>query len=170
MSNGRHGLALAVTIGAIVWTFLLVATPYATSHGQFAGVGTVMAAATYATGGLVCHQRPERSFGLWGTRMPVCARCAGLYATAPLGALLGMLPVGRRRATSLGRLRLVLLVTAVPTVATVCGEILGLVSPTNMVRAILAAPLGFAITWTVCRALSTERRRDDGMKPAHGAR
>ena len=164
MSNGRHGLSLAVTIGAILWTFLLVATSYAASHSQFAGVGTVMAAATYATGGLVCHQRPERSFGLWGTQMPVCARCAGLYTAAPLGALLGMLMVARRRAPSVGGLRLLLLVTAVPTAATVCGELVGLVSPTNMVRAILAAPLGFAITWTVCRALSDE------MKPAHVAR
>ena len=168
MSNGRHGLALAVTIGAIVWTFLLVATPYAASHGQFAGAGTVMAAATYVTGGLVCHQRPERSFSLWGTQVPVCARCAGLYATAPLGALLGMLTVRRRRRSSAGGLRLLLLVTAVPTVVTVFGEIVGLVSPTNLVRALLAAPLGFAITWTVCRALSA--LRDDDMKPADVAR
>ena len=44
MCDGRHGLALAVTLGAAVWMFLLVAMPYVASHGQFAGVGTVMAA------------------------------------------------------------------------------------------------------------------------------
>lgn len=164
MSSGRRGLALAVTTGAILWTFLLVATPYAASHSRYGGVGTMMAAATYATGGFVCHQRPERSFGLWGAQMPVCARCAGLYSAAPLGALLGMLLVGRWRAPSIGRPRLLLLVAAVPTALTVGGEVVGLVSPTNMVRAILAAPLGFAIAWTVCRALS------DDMKPAPMAR
>jgi hypothetical protein len=75
-----------------------------------------------------------------------------------------MLMVGRWRAPSIGGLRLLLLVAAVPTALTVGGEIVGLVSPTNMVRAILAAPLGFAIAWTVCRALSDE------MKPAPMAR
>ncbi len=153
MCDGRHGLALAVTLGAAVWMFLLVAMPYVASHGQFAGVGTVMAAATYATGALVCHQRPERSFGVWDTQMPVCARCAGLYAAAPLGAFLGMVGARRRRAPSAGRLRLLLFAAALPTLMTVCGEVVGLVSPTNVVRAISALPLGLAITWTVCRAL-----------------
>ena len=162
MRDGRRGLALAVTVGATIWLLLLVATPYAASHEPFAGVRTVVAAATYAAGGLVCHQRPERSFGLWDIQMPVCARCGGLYAAAPFGALLGMLTGGRRRGSSARRLRVLLVVTALPTVAAVCGELVGLVSPTNMVRAILAVPLGFAITWTVCRALI------DGLEPVPG--
>ncbi len=162
MRDGRRGLALAVTVGAVVWAVLLVATPYAASHERFVGVPAVVAVATYAAGGLVCHQRPERSFGLWDIQMPVCARCAGLYLAAPFGALLGMLTGGRRRVSSAHGLRVLLVVTALPTVATVGGELVGLMSPTNTVRAILAVPLGFAITWTVCRALI------DGLEPAPG--
>src|SRR5271165_6036861 len=36
---------------------------------------------------LVCHQRPERSFFLFGGAVAVCARCLGIY----LGAAIGML-------------------------------------------------------------------------------
>jgi uncharacterized membrane protein len=36
----------------------------------------------------VCHQRPERSFVLWGAPLAVCARCTGIYAGAVLGSLL----------------------------------------------------------------------------------
>ena len=41
---------------------------------------------TYLVGSLLCHQRPERSFFLWGSQMPVCARCLGIYAGAALAA------------------------------------------------------------------------------------
>jgi hypothetical protein len=43
---------------------------------------------TYLVGSLLCHQRPERSFFLWGSQMPVCARCLGIYAGAALAAIL----------------------------------------------------------------------------------
>jgi predicted membrane protein DUF2085 len=42
---------------------------------------------TYLVGSLLCHQRPERSFFLWGSQMPVCARCLGIYAGAALAAI-----------------------------------------------------------------------------------
>ena len=37
---------------------------------------------------LVCHQRPERSFGLFGGTVAVCARCLGIYFGAAAGALM----------------------------------------------------------------------------------
>jgi hypothetical protein len=33
----------------------------------------------YSAAGLVCHQRPDRSFFTHGVQWPVCGRCAGLY-------------------------------------------------------------------------------------------
>ena len=57
------------------------------------------AAGTYLIGGVVCHQRPERSFHLHGVQMPVCARCAGLY----LGAGLGVLAAAGFRRRGVGR-------------------------------------------------------------------
>lgn len=37
---------------------------------------------------LVCHQRPERSFWMFGGQVAVCARCLGIYCGAALGLLL----------------------------------------------------------------------------------
>jgi len=37
---------------------------------------------------LVCHQRPERSFSLFGAPLAICARCLGIYLGAALGLLL----------------------------------------------------------------------------------
>ncbi len=36
--------------------------------------------------GRICHQRPERSFFVNGSQLPICARCIGLY----LGVLFGI--------------------------------------------------------------------------------
>jgi len=37
---------------------------------------------------LVCHQRPERSFWIFGAPVAVCARCLGIYLGAAIGLLL----------------------------------------------------------------------------------
>lgn len=37
---------------------------------------------------LVCHQRPQRSFWLFGAPIAVCARCLGIYLGAAIGLLL----------------------------------------------------------------------------------
>src|SRR6185436_19797703 len=41
----------------------------------------------YAAASRVCHQRPERSFHTHDVAWPVCARCGGLYLSAPFAAL-----------------------------------------------------------------------------------
>ncbi|NLK21660.1 MAG: DUF2085 domain-containing protein [Epulopiscium sp.] len=47
----------------------------------------------YFMGRSVCHQFPERSFFIQGTKMPLCARCTGIY----LGMFLGFLYLYFRR-------------------------------------------------------------------------
>ena len=37
---------------------------------------------------IVCHQRPERSFWIFGAEMAVCSRCLGIYLGAAAGLLL----------------------------------------------------------------------------------
>ena len=37
---------------------------------------------------LVCHQRPERCFWIFGAPVAVCARCLGIYFGAALGLLM----------------------------------------------------------------------------------
>lgn len=104
------------------------------------------AAAVYAAGSYVCHQRPERSFHIAGHKMPVCARCTGLYVSAAAAvpvAFLFAVPMTARRA------RLVLLVAALPTALTWGLEYAGVMPFSNAARALAALPLGCAAAWLV---------------------
>jgi len=70
----------ALASAAILWFAAILIAPFAIDSTHAAPA--TGAACVYVTGSFVCHQRPERSFSLGGRQMPVCARCAGLYAAA----------------------------------------------------------------------------------------
>ena len=104
------------------------------------------AAIIFSIGGVICHQRPERSF-FWGThQFPVCARCTGLYVSAFAGLLAWVVvkvATGwRPRAIDPRIARLVLIAVALPTAVSLASGALGLWDGTNLTRAILALPLG----------------------------
>jgi uncharacterized membrane protein len=103
-------------------------------------------------GALVCHQRVERSFELAGYPMPVCARCTGIYLSGALGALAAWLtvPLMPQRARAL------ILAAAMPTIATVAVEWVGLMQPGNIVRSLAAVPVGAACGWVFVRLLRAE--------------
>jgi uncharacterized membrane protein len=130
----------------LIWNAALAAAPYALS--QRAGGGALTGAtAVYLAASFICHQRADRSFHPWGMKLPVCGRCAGLYA----GALLGLLAVvccARVRAT-----RVLLVAAAIPTGATLVLEVLGVFDPGNPGRAAAAVPLGAAVCWFVAGAI-----------------
>jgi uncharacterized membrane protein len=63
-------------------TCAALAVPYLFTHGAPA-----VAMALQHGFALVCHQRPERSFWLFGTEVGVCARCLGIYLGAALGLM-----------------------------------------------------------------------------------
>jgi uncharacterized membrane protein len=127
----------------------VLAAPLALRHGY-----TLFPAIVYEAAGLICHQRPERSFHLAGIQLPVCARCFGLYASGAAGALAASLaalsnaaPTPTRSATFL------LAAAAVPTALTLAVEWAGLIRPGNAVRAIAAVPLGLVAAWVFVRLL-----------------
>jgi uncharacterized membrane protein len=107
----------------------------------------------YLAGSLVCHQRPDRSFHYNGAQLPVCARCAGLYAGACLGAAgWALISVANRgRSVRTHRLmtsrapRAVLALTAAPTLVSVALGLAGMCDGTNALRASLALPFGMAV-------------------------
>jgi uncharacterized membrane protein len=147
--SGR--LALLLTSVAVLWAGLILATPPTLRAG--APVPALGAATIYAASGRICHQQRERSFSVAGAPLPVCARCAGLYISGALGALLAWAP-RRRRAVS--RDRLVLLACAVPTALTWGLEAAGVMGFSNEARALAALPLGGAGGWAFVRALRDE--------------
>ena len=150
LSSSWRGPAVvgAVAVAASIWVVALVAAPYAVTHEAPGSPAFFAATGLYAVGAVICHQQSSRSFHLWGAQLPVCARCAGLYAGAPGGLLLALLllPVpgraGRRFAPEpLRDLRRLLIAAAVPTMLTVAIEV------PNAVRAASAVPLGLAVAW-----------------------
>ena len=114
----------------------------------------------YATGSVICHQLPERSFFLDGRQLPVCARCTGLYLSGAAGFVGWLLwkaaQGGRRIATPRRKVRVVgapvvlppraalgiVIVAAVPTALSYATGIIGVWDGSNVTRALLAVPLG----------------------------
>jgi hypothetical protein len=147
---------------AMAWPVALLLAPVAAARPQSSAIGYPFALVVYAAGSVICHQRPERSFHLLGGQLPVCARCLGIYAGAALISLIvairsncsPALPLGgmRQRATDGDRrpsARTVVLVSALPTVATVAAEWITGDTPGNWTRALSGIPLGAAVAWIV---------------------
>jgi uncharacterized membrane protein len=143
-------LAASLTIAGVLWAVILVATPVAASSAP------ALSASVYAAASRICHQRPERSFDISGMQMPVCARCAGLYLTGALGALVGW---GFSRRVETRRRQLLLLVAAAPTAVTWTLEFFGVMAFSNTARALAALPLGLAAGWVFVQLL----RYDAGL-------
>jgi uncharacterized membrane protein len=137
MRHARRARAV-LALGACVWVVGLVLAPRL----------------LFPAGRFICHQRPERSFFVNGTQMPVCARCTGLYAGAALAAPLALIlaaPLAGVRA------RYFLALAAFPTALTWALEFAGLVPFSNAARFVAALPLGFAAAWLVLGALSDDQ-------------
>jgi len=120
-----------------LWTAALFAAVYVASRAH-GGVGGAFASVDYAAASFLCHQRPERSFHLWGAQLPVCARCAGLYVGAAIAALF---PIRAR----LRRAGLWLFVAVAPAVVTLIYEWTTGVTPSNWIRAATGAIAGVAV-------------------------
>lgn len=158
---------------AVVWLAALVVAPL---------LPAAAAALLYAFGGLVCHQRPERSFHLDAFQLPVCARCLGLYAGAALGACAAVVWAGRGtagaghvpRATPGPReggpfvanhIPSITILALVPTMVTVALEWLGLWAPSNAARAAAGLPAGAVVAFVVTHALATVHYGECARRP-----
>ena len=70
------------TLVPLTFVAAVVAAPYFLTHGLLA-----MGLALERGFAIVCHQRPERSFWIFGAEMAVCSRCLGIYLGAAVGLL-----------------------------------------------------------------------------------
>jgi len=136
---------------AVAWVVMLPAAAVAASRrpGEWPG-GYEFALIVYRLGSLICHQRPERSFAIAGAQLPVCARCAGLYAGAALMLIAGITrPSAATRAPDPAVARRLLLLAAAPTALTLAVEWTIGVMPAHWIRALSGALLGAALAWIV---------------------
>ena len=156
----------ALTSAGILWFFALLIAPFAIDSSNPAAARG--AACVYVTGSFVCHQRPERSFHLAGRQMPVCARCAGLYAAAAVASAFAFgfgvtssAAIGfgdPSRDVSARRARRIAFIAALPTIVTWLVEYLGSVHVSNTTRFVAALPLGFAVAWLVLKLFPSRSR------------
>jgi uncharacterized membrane protein len=111
-----------------------------------------IAAFVYAVSSLVCHQLPERSF-YWGdSQFAVCARCVGIYGGGVAGAVLAAAAGTDRLMRLAPWVRKLLIAGAVPTLATVVAEWIGIWQPTHAMRLLAGIPLGLSGIATLCVA------------------
>jgi uncharacterized membrane protein len=161
----RRRTALVAALASAAWLCAIggAAIVRAQPHGWPAAVSSA-AGLVYVTASFVCHQRPERSFHVERTPLPVCARCVGLYVGAALGLLLAVRWNGvksRFAPRSEHASRLPLLLVAAPTVLSVGLEWLGGPSPL-WTRTVTALPLGGAVGVLIACALTSWGDEDPG--------
>src|SRR5262245_18580360 len=152
IAGGRWRFAFVAA--TVAWALLLPIAAFAASRPAESSFTHMAAAAPYAIGAVVCHQRPARSFALWSRQLPVCARCTGIYAGAALAARRASAILTEWR-TAFRSARTVLIVAALPTFVTLVYE-WSVAVPPNAVRAIAGVPLGAAVALIILAALDDQ--------------
>jgi len=137
---------------------LLPIAPFAASQPSPAPFWYGLAFVVYGAGSLICHQLPARSFHTWSAPWPVCARCTGIYLGAAVVATIALVRSNKVRLTAdprydAERARLLLVVAALPTAATLIYEWTTGITPSNAIRALAGAPLGAAVALILVAAL-----------------
>jgi hypothetical protein len=175
-AGARSALRRAFAVAAVAWVIILPLAAFAASRPRGGPLVFGFAYGAYAIGSVICHQLPARSFHLWSAPLPVCARCAGIYAGAAIAAVLelaahdrsaiasgahgrarAMLDFRHRPLTGLIRMTLaatnparrILIVAAMPTAATLIYQWTTGGTPANWTRALAGAPIGVAVAWIV---------------------
>jgi uncharacterized membrane protein len=151
--------ALVFSIVAVIWMVTLLAATRVAAGPTVARWIEAVSAAVYAMGNVICHQRPERSFQLWGAVMPVCARCTGIYLGAAVISL--VMPLSTRTAmvqiASAAENRRTLLLAATPALVSLVYEWTTGDTPSNILRAVTGLVLGGGTAVVVWRTLSERR-------------
>ena len=147
-------LRRAFVAASLAWALLLVAVPFLASRPHSSSIATALVVAVYGIGSFVCHQLPERSYRLWTAQMPVCARCAGIYAGAAASAVAASLAGARVRAirASARRARVILALAVAPSAATLLYEWTTRHAPSNGIRLAAGLPIGIAVAWLLVTA------------------
>ncbi|GAB4415104.1 MAG: hypothetical protein Kow00123_28110 [Anaerolineales bacterium] len=143
----RHWLAVANVLAAI-YAGLPVLSPYLKARGLELAGQLIFVAYRVA-----CHQRPERSFFLFGYQMAYCQRDTATYTTVVLAGLAYALLRPRVKPLPLWGAALLVLPLAVDGT----GQFFGLWASTWVSRVITGTLFGIALVWLVYP------RIDDGL-------
>jgi hypothetical protein len=146
---------------ALLWPAAMVSAARIAALPDQGAAAYLLSAAVYVSGSLLCHQRPERSFHLWGAQFPVCARCTGIYIGAAMGVLASLFRlkpdttkavVGSGLSRTSRDARTTLLAASFPTALTLVYEWTTGITPANWIRALSGVVLGAAAAIVVMHA------------------
>ena len=152
----RTAIRPILVVLAVGWVGALFLAAFVARHPSSTLSLVAVSAAVYEIGSLVCHQLPNRSFYFWGSQLPVCARCTGLYVGAAAAALVAATigPAVQRRLWE--RARPLLFLAAVPTAVTLIQEWISGNMPSHWIRAAAGFPLGAVAMLIVLAATTLE--------------
>jgi uncharacterized membrane protein len=171
-------LLRVLSAAAVGWALLVPLAAYAASLPR-GSVWHPLALGIYGLGSVICHQRVERSFHLFGAQLPVCARCTGIYVGAAVAVVMAWI-VGSgfsRIATGFGRIarvgmlrlkaeptndvfetRVLLAFAALPSGLTLISEWTTGRVPSNAIRAATGLVFGAAVWVAILRELRPAHR------------
>ena len=138
---------LIVLGGALPWWI-----PLARSSSPDATIGRMLDGAFIP----FCHRLPDRSLELAGVWMPVCSRCAGMFAGFAFGAILAL------PRWSIRTWRVVIATATVAMITDVVTQDLGIHSVSHPLRLATGAALGYAIVAAFVAAVRFPERATSG--------
>jgi uncharacterized membrane protein len=149
--------ARAFAAAAVIWALALPVAALARERSVIGSPARVAADVVYVAGAVVCHQQPQRSFSLAKQRLPVCARCTGIYGSAAVAAVLLSAGCVRRRWRWLffprqSKAQLLAMLAVCPTAMTLLWEWTIGITPSNAVRAAAGVPIGIFVSWLLVAA------------------
>ena len=112
---------------------------------------------------LVCHRLPDRTLDIAGVAMPVCSRCAGIFAGLALGAVIHWPTLSLKQA------RIGLLLAGLLMLADVIAQDFGLHPLWHSSRLLTGGLIGYIATAALMAAIDREGRRKKRPPPAPGA-
>lgn len=107
---------------------------------------------------LICHGLPQRSFETFGTTMPVCARCVGVY----VGLLAGLVAFAFLPWVTERVMRGIAMVAVAPLAVDGFTQLLGLRESTNPLRLATGIAAGLAFGMWVLSAVERRHERVPG--------
>lgn len=126
-----------ILLAVVLWDTSLVAAPYfAYVGGIYQNISDII----YFNFHFLCHQMPERSLFIFGNKMPVCIRCAGIY----FGFLIGTIiyPFIRGLETRDIPHKWILIIALLPVGIDGLTQLVGLRQSTNDLRVVTGMILG----------------------------
>jgi uncharacterized membrane protein len=91
----------------------------------------------------ICHQRPDRSFFIFGKKLPLCARCLGIYLSFFVGIIIAILNIDWLMNFKFLQIIIFLVVGITPLLIDGFTQLYKLRESNNILRLITGALMGF---------------------------